>query len=103
MSTKTYNRIRYITQIVLPALATFFITIGGAWGLDISENIGTTIAAIVTLMSGILGASSAIYDKEGGKYGKDLGNFDSDCTDDMFRGVHISNCQGRKEYEQEEQ
>lgn len=86
MSTKTYNRLRYITQIVLPALATFLITVCGVWDIDYGERIGTTISAIVTLLSGILGASSAIYDKEGGK--KDA-NSDGDTPDILHKRMYF--------------
>lgn len=100
MTTKTYNRVRYVTQIFLPALATFLVTVGEAWGLEIGTQIGTTIAAIVTLLSGLLGACSAIYDKEGGK--NDNGDFDADNTDDLLRFVRVSNMAGEAYDEQED-
>lgn len=92
MSTKTYNRLRYITQIFLPALATFLVTIGSEWDVEFVTSAATTISALVTLLSGLLGASSAVYDKEGGKKnGKSLGVTDPCDTDNMFGSVHISN------------
>lgn len=93
MSTKTYNRLRYITQIVLPAVATFLVTVGGEWNSETTISIATTVSAIVTLLSGILGASSAIYDKEGGKknYAEAVGNIDSGNTDCLLDTVHVSN------------
>lgn len=98
MSTKTYNRLRYITQIVLPAVATFMVTIGGAWNSEVVISIATTISAVVTLLSGILGASSAIYDKEGGKEnGENMGIINSCGTDDLFRYVHVSDCSSREQ------
>lgn len=98
MSTKTFHSLRYFTQIVLPALATFMITVCGVWGFDLGVNIGTTIAAIVTLLSGIMGASSAIYDKERGYEddAEDMGVTDSCDSDDLFRHVHVSNRSGRE-------
>lgn len=104
MSTKMYNRLRYVTQIFLPALATFLITVGGAWGLEIGVSVGTTISAIVTLLSGVLGASSAIYDKEGGKCdGEGMGDIYSDYSDNLYNFVHVSNRTDREEVQQEEQ
>lgn len=92
MSTKTFHSLRYFVQIVLPAVAVFLTTIGGTWNIEVSVQIGTTISAVITLLSGVLGASSAIYDKERGyEYGEDLGVGDTDCTYDMFSNVHISN------------
>lgn len=66
MSNKTYNTLRCIVQIILPALATFLIAMSETWGIDILNNVGASITAVITLMSGILGASSAVYDKEKG-------------------------------------
>ena len=67
LSNETYNTIKAIVQIVLPALATFLIAMAKVWDIDILNNVGASIPAIVTLGSGLLGASSAIYDKEKGE------------------------------------
>lgn len=67
MSNKTYNTIKATVQIVLPALATFSIAMAKVWDVDILNNVGASITAIVTLGSGLLGASSAVYDKEKGE------------------------------------
>lgn len=88
MSTKTYNSFRYFTQIVLPALATFLTTVCGVWNMQLGVNIGLTISAIIALFSGILGASSAIYDKEGGK--DDEGHSGDIDTDNLHKYVHVS-------------
>lgn len=79
MSTKTFHRLRYFTQIILPAMATFLITLGGTWNIEIGVQVGTTISAVITLLSGIMGASSAIYDKEresdDGTYNGDINSY----------------------------
>ena len=67
LSNETYNTLKAVIQIVLPALATFLIAMAKVWGIDILNDIGASITAIVTLGSGLLGASSAIYDKEKGE------------------------------------
>lgn len=67
MTNETYNTIKAVVQIVLPALATFLIAMAKVWDIDILNNVGASITAIVTLGSGLLGASSAIYDKEKGE------------------------------------
>ena len=66
LSNETYNTLTAVIQIALPALATFLIAMAKVWGIDILNDIGASITAIVTLGSGLLGASSAIYDKEKG-------------------------------------
>ena len=67
LSNETYNTLKAIVQIVLPALATFLIAMAKVWDIDILNNVGASITAIVTLGSGLLGASSSIYDKEKGE------------------------------------
>ena len=88
MTTKTYNRLRYFTQIVLPAVAAFIVTVCEVWNISGGDKVAGTIAAVVTLLSGILGISSAIYDKEGGKYD---GDCDFSVADNLRKYVHISN------------
>lgn len=103
MSTKMFHSIRYFTQIVLPALATFLITVGGAWGFEIGVQVGTTIAAVITLFSGIMGASSAIYDKERGyNDDRDIDSDDACDFSDLHRYVHVS-CMARTERSEEEE
>ena len=74
MNNETYNTLKAVIQIVLPALATFLIAMAKVWGIDILNDIGASITAIVTLGSGLLGASSAIYDKEKGEGEGENGN-----------------------------
>lgn len=63
MSNKVYDVLKFIAQIVLPALATFYVTIAGIWGLPYGEQISGTIMAVDLLLGAILGISSAQYKK----------------------------------------
>lgn len=99
MTTKTYNRLRYFTQIVLPAAATFIVAVCEIWNISGGEQVAGTITAIVTLLSGILGVSSAIYDKEGGKYD---GDCDDITADNLHEYVHVSNMEGTNCCEEKE-
>lgn len=65
MSNKVYDVLKFIAQIVLPALATFYVTIAGLWHLPYPEEIAGTIMAIDTLLGAILMISSANYNKRG--------------------------------------
>ena len=38
MSNKVYDVLKYIAQIILPALATFYVTIAGFWNFTISKR-----------------------------------------------------------------
>lgn len=64
LSNKTYDVLKFIALIVLPAVATFYLTIAGIWGLPYGEQIAATITAIDTLLGALLGISTAKYNKE---------------------------------------
>lgn len=64
MSNKTYDVLKYIALIVLPALGTFYFAIAGIWGLPYAEQIVGTITAIDTLLGALLRISTAKYKKE---------------------------------------
>lgn len=64
MSNKVYDVLKYIAQIVLPAVATLYFAIAGIWGLPYGEQVVGTITAIDTFLGVILGISSANYNKE---------------------------------------
>ena len=61
MSDKVYDVLKFIAQIVLPALATFYLTLAGIWSLPYGEEISGTIMAIDTLLGAILMISSTKY------------------------------------------
>ena len=61
MSNKVYDCLKWVAQIVLPALATFYLAIAAIWGLPYGEQIAGTIMAIDTLLGAILGVSTKKY------------------------------------------
>lgn len=63
MSDKVYDILKFIAQIVLPALATFYLTLAGIWSLPYGEEISGTIMAIDTLLGACLMLSSKNYNK----------------------------------------
>ena len=64
MKNKTYDILKYIALLVLPALATFIIAISNIWGLPYGEAIAATITAADTFLGAILGISSHNYYRE---------------------------------------
>ena len=64
MSNKTYDVLKKIALIWLPATATLYLTIAGIWGLPYGEQIAGTIAATETFLGIVLGISTAQYNKE---------------------------------------
>lgn len=64
MSNKTYDVLKYIAQIVLPAIATLYFALAQIWGLPYGEQIVGTITAIDAFLGALLGISTMRYNKE---------------------------------------
>ena len=64
MTNKTYDILKYIAQIVLPALGTLYFALSQIWGLPYGEEIVGTITAFDAFRGALLGISSAQYYKE---------------------------------------
>ena len=63
LNDKTYNILKYLAQIVLPAIATLYLALAGIWNLPFGEQVSGTIMAIDTFLGVLLGISSANYNK----------------------------------------
>ena len=61
MNNKTYDILKWIAMIVLPAVVTFVAAIGQIWGIPHTAQIAATIAAIDTLLGACLQVSTANY------------------------------------------
>ena len=64
MSNKTYDILKWIAAIVLPALGTLYFALANIWGFPYGEEIVGTITAIDTFLGVILGISTAKYNKK---------------------------------------
>lgn len=60
---KVYDVLKWVSMIVLPALGTFYATIGAAWGLPYVEPVKTTLFALGVLLGACIGISTANYRK----------------------------------------
>ena len=67
-----YNILKWITMIVLPALATAYVGLAAIWGFPYADEVAKTTAVICTLMGALLGISSAQYYKDGSKETVDI-------------------------------
>ncbi len=67
MSNRTYDLLKWIAQLLLPALGTLYFALAGIWGFPYGEEIVGTITAIDTFLGVILGISTAQYKKTGGQ------------------------------------
>lgn len=66
MSNKTYDILKFIALIVLPALGTLYFALAGIWGLPYGEQIVGTITAVDAFLGAVLKLSSDQYHKEAG-------------------------------------
>ena len=70
MSNKVYDVLKYIAQIVLPALATLYFAMAQIWGLPYGEEIVGTITAVDAFLGALLRLTTIKYEKsleEGGE------------------------------------
>jgi len=63
MSNKTYDILKWIAQIVLPALGTLYFALSEIWGLPYGAQIVGTITAVDAFLGALLGISTAQYKK----------------------------------------
>lgn len=61
MSNKTYDILKYIVTIVLPAITTLWLTLASIWHFPYAEPIGATLGAITVFLGALIGVSSAKY------------------------------------------
>ena len=64
MDDKTYDRLKYIVQIILPAIATFIGVLGLALDFPSTDLIVTITTAVITLLGTVLGISSYNYESK---------------------------------------
>lgn len=63
-SDKTYDLLKYLAQIVLPAAGTLYFALANIWGFPYGEQIVGTITAIDAFIGVSLGISSNNYNRE---------------------------------------
>lgn len=64
ISNSTYDILKWITTIVLPAIGTLYFALAQIWGFPYGEEIVGTITAIVTFFGVILGISTKTYNTD---------------------------------------
>ena len=63
MSNKTYDILKFIAQVVLPALTTFYGVLGATLNIPYTQEVITIAVAFDTMLGTILGISSRNYYK----------------------------------------
>lgn len=63
MTNKTYDVLKWVAQIVLPAIGTLYAALAGIWGFPYGEQIVGTILAVDTFLGAVLQISTVQYNK----------------------------------------
>jgi hypothetical protein len=61
LSGKTYDFLKFVAQVLLPALGTLYFAVAGVWGLPFADQVVGTVLAVDTFLGVILGISTAQY------------------------------------------
>lgn len=64
LSNKLYDILKWVAQILLPAIATLYFALSSIWGLPYGEQIVGTITAVDAFLGVCLGVSTMQYNKE---------------------------------------
>ena len=63
MSNKLYDVLKFVAQIVLPALGGLYFGLAQLWGFPYAEQVVGTITIVDTFLGTILGISTYNYNK----------------------------------------
>ena len=63
LSDRWYDTLKWIAQMLLPALGTLYFALAGIWGFPYGEQVVGTITALDTFLGVLLGISTMQYKK----------------------------------------
>ena len=66
LNNKTYDILKWVALIVLPAIATLYSVLSNVWDFSFKEQIPATITAIDAFLGALLGVSTANYNNQKG-------------------------------------
>ena len=61
---RVYDILKWVAIIVMPALSTFIVGLGGIWSLPYAGQVAATVTAIGVLLGAFLGLSSVKYNSK---------------------------------------
>lgn len=68
MNNRTYDVLKWVVMVCLPAVTTLWLTLASIWNFPYAEPIGATLGAITVFLGALLGISSVKYQiKKGGE------------------------------------
>lgn len=63
---KVYDILKWLCLIALPALSVLYGVLAGVWGWGYTEEVSTTVNAVVAFVGALIGLSTASYNGDGG-------------------------------------
>ena len=63
LTNKAYDILKWISMIVIPALATAYVGLAAIWGWPYADEVAKTATVVCTLLGALLGISTAQYYK----------------------------------------
>lgn len=91
LNNKTYNILKWITMIFLPAVGAFYFAIAQIWDLPGSLGVNGTINALVTFLGLLIGHSTAQYNKTAGAPDGDLIVSADPVSGETYLGLGVNN------------
>lgn len=64
LTDKTYNILKWVALILLPAMGALYFGLAGIWNFPYGEQVVGTITVIDTFLGAILGISTVQYNKK---------------------------------------
>ena len=64
LSNRTYDILKALDLVWIPALTTFYVTLDSIFGWGYGDTVAKVSAALCTLLGALLGISSATYYKQ---------------------------------------
>ena len=58
---RVYDVLKWVAIIVMPAISTFIVGLGGIWSIPYAGQLAATVTAIGVLLGALLGLSSVKY------------------------------------------
>lgn len=65
---KTYDVLKFLAQVLLPALGAAYFSLAGIWSLPSADQVVGTIVVVDTLLGAVLQLSSAAYAKSDARF-----------------------------------
>jgi hypothetical protein len=65
LSNRTYNILKWIAQIFLPAVGALYFSLSDIWGLPKATEVVGTITVVDFFLGSLLGLSASAYNKSG--------------------------------------